>query len=532
MGKAPHPRARANSPGGIRAVVLLAVTAAACLLFAAPALAAFTHPTTTNVKDCFQSFCHGGSPPMAQFSEWAASSPYKIGALRGHNVTMAQTLLDKAHNHDEGFVENCTSCHSPFSFENLDATTATLSEFVKPLNQVGPWSLVQPYRSAVATSTPITGFYFPADHPTPTSKAGWEGISCRVCHDTATLVTQTNGDQLPKLRFFDASSYAYVDVASATELCQKCHQAASDDDRTAPAESVHAGIPCTTCHMTKADGTTITHTLNAGKAGDPLASTACNQCHATAMPVGHPDVTTLTTSFTDPAKFAADPLNPFNPADRKNVHLLTCDACHQPSPTGTFAFVFGTGVSSVDVDASLSPMTSQFAPKGFDDPVHVIVWRRDNAAPANTTFTVLPQPITPGLPLTVTGIAQNTQLYFTQATAAAGAFPGLGRGVLKIVMVKANITIAVSKARVHLGASVVISGKALPLAAGKTVVVQKSRNGKTWKTFKKVAVKAGSKYSVKWTAPAVKGKYFFRCLFVGNKAFAKNVSKAKVVKVF
>jgi Cytochrome c554 and c-prime len=539
MGKPPHPRARAGTRAGSRALLAAAVTIGALLVLAAPALGIanahpYTYPTATaaqtaagDVKQCFT--CHA-----AQFNEWANSSPYALGALRGHNVTMAQTLLDPAHNGEEGFAENCTTCHSPYAFNNLDGTASTLGEFVTPLNQVGPWSLVEPYKTAVKSSQPIAGFYFPSDHPSPTTKAGWEGISCRVCHDVNTPQTSGPFAGLPSLRFFDATTYTYVDVASATDLCQQCHQPgpASDDSRTAPAESVHSGIACTSCHMTDASGAII-HTLNAGQKGDALNQTACGQagCHKTPMPAGHPDVTKLTTSFTNMAKYQADPVNLVGSANaRLNIHFITCDACHAPTVTGTFTMPGAAG--TIAGTATSSIRTAQFFPKGFDG-ANPVVWSLPLGADPSTltNWTLVATGTAPAFPFSISNVAAGTTLYFTQAVNGP-TFPGLGRGVAKVVKQASIVTIKTSKARVHPRTKVTISGVVTPNVAGKKVVVQISRNKKTWKTFKTLTVLAASNYTVKWTAPTVKGKYFFRTKFAGTPAIAAGTSKVKLVTVF
>jgi hypothetical protein len=441
----------------------------------------------------------------------------------------------------------CVQCHSPYSAKHQDQVAWTvIGELVTPTDMVGKpkgvWSLMPPYKAAVGTSTPVAGFYFPAQHAADTTHAAWEGISCRVCHDVNTL--DVNG--LPTLRFwhglppFDVGvtpTYAYEDVASKTALCQKCHQPASDDDRTAPAESVHAGIACVTCHMTGPDGKTITHSLSAGKLGAALGTTACNQCHATAVPAGHPDVTTLETSFKSAAnlaKYGADPSNLlFNGASRRNIHFITCDSCHAPTATATTAtsFVYNGTPRSANFNVATSAMSGQFFPASADDPANVFVWSKANAA-AGSAYTVAAQPVPGTGTYTASGITQNTNVYFTQATAAGGTFPGLGRGKLVTVLIKAKVTLAVSKAKVHPRTAVTISGSVAPNKAGKRLVIQKSRNGRTWTTWKTVTLTTASKFSARWVAPTLKGKYFFRAKWAGDKAIAANTSPAKVVTVF
>lgn len=239
--------------------------------------------------------------------------------------------------------------------------------------------------------------------------------------------------QTPTLRFFSGlppfatgvtPSYKYVQVKDATALCESCHQAATDDSRTAPVESVHAGIACTTCHMAGPDGTTITHSLSAGQLGAALATTACNQCHAApGNPSGHPDVTQLETSFKSAAdleKYGADPSNlTYAAAARRNIHFLTCDSCHPASATATTptVFVYSSPPKQAIFNVGANAKSSQFAPVGADDPSHVFVWRKANAA-AGSAYTAAPQPLGVTGTYTATGITHNTNIYFTQATAA------------------------------------------------------------------------------------------------------------------
>jgi Cytochrome c554 and c-prime len=545
MGNAEGRLRRRFHAGRYGALALVALVLAVGLIAAAPAFAAFVHPPVTDVTQCFT--CH-----PTQFNEWKATAPYpSADGLTSHNVTMAQTLTNSGHNTDEPVTGECVSCHSPFSAKHQDLSAWTaIGELVGPLNQVGlpkgVWTLKAPYKAAVATSTPVAGFYFPAQHSADTTHAAWEGISCRVCHDTSTLRTKPNGDQVPSLRFFAGlptfaagvtPSYAYVDVANTTALCESCHQAATDDSRTAPAESVHAGIPCATCHMTGPDGKTITHSLSAGKLGAALATTACNQCHAApGNPAGHPDVTTLDTSFKSEAnleKYGADPSNLTYSADaRRNLHFLTCDSCHPATANATTptVLVYNGTPQEATFNVGADPKSSQFAPLGADDASHVFVWTKLNAA-AGSAYTAAPQPLGVTGTYTATGITQNTNVYFTQATAAAGAFPGLGRGTLFTVTVKVKATLKASAARVKHGNSVVLTATLAPNKAGKKVLIQKSRNGKSWTTWKTLRLTSTSAAKAVWTAPSAAGKYYFRASYKGDSANAGNTSVASVVIV-
>ena len=535
-----------NAVGRIATLALLALALGVGLIVAAPALATFVHVPVTDVTQCFT--CH-----PTQFNEWKATAPYpSADGLTSHNVTMAQTLTNSGHNTDEPVTGECVSCHSPFSAKHQDLTAWTdIGELVTPIDLVGApkgvWTLKAPYKTAVDTSTPVAGFYFPAQHAADTTHAAWEGISCRVCHDTSTLTVKQNGDQVPSLRFFAGlppfaagvtPSYAYVDVTNTTSLCESCHQAATDDSRTAPAESVHAGIPCATCHMTGPDGTTITHSLSAGKLGAALATTACNQCHAApGNPAGHPDVTQAETSFKSAAdleKYGADPSNLTYSADaRRNIHFLTCDSCHPATANATtpIELVYSGTPQEATFNVGADPKSSQFSPAGFDDPAHVSVWTKPNAA-ADSAYAVAPQPLGITGTYTATGITQNTNVYFTQATAAAGVFPGLGRGTLLTVTVKVKATLKAGSSRVKHGKSVTLTTALAPRKGGKKVVIQKSRNGKSWTTWKTLTLASSSAAKAVWTAPSATGKYYFRALYKGDSAHAGNTSVARIIAVY
>jgi len=301
---------------------------------------------------------------------------------------------------------------------------------------------------------------------------------------------------------------------------------------------VHAGIPCTTCHMTGPDGTTITHSLSAGKLGAALATTACNQCHASpGNPSGHPGVTRLETSFKSAAnleKYGADPSNLTYSADaRRNIHFLTCDSCHPASANATTptVFVYSSTPKKATFNVAANAHSSQFAPARADDASHVFVWTKPNAA-AGSAYAAAPQPLGVTGTYTTTGMTHNTNVYFTQATAAGGAFPGLGRGTLVTVLVKVKATLKASAARVKHGRSIVVTARLAPNKAGKKVIIQKSRKGKPWRTWKTLKLSSRSVAKATWKALSTRGKYRFRVSYKGDRANARNKSKAKIIVVY
>ncbi len=186
-----------------------------------------------------------------------------------HAASPADVLLNQEHNSSELLIDECIQCHAPFQ-----AAKFHVGDFVQPVNQKGPWKLVD------------------------ANVKFWQAIKCETCHDPTSSAPQ-------KLAFFDPTTQAYVAVKNSTELCEKCHQAGTDDSRDLKG-SVHEGLECATCHFVKGSEMSL----------DPHQ--ACAQCHPKVNPK-HPDVTTLDT--TDKS------------ADSKNdIHFLTCATCH---PKGT-----------------------------------------------------------------------------------------------------------------------------------------------------------------------------------------------------
>lgn len=98
----------------------------------------------------------------------------------------------------------------------------------------------------------------------PVSETDWRNIACDVCHPRA-------GDSyLTTIAYWDQANQAYQPVASATELCAKCHEGRHgfeviEEQAASPA---HTGWECTACH------------------GSHGASVTCEDCHDTTQGVG------------------------------------------------------------------------------------------------------------------------------------------------------------------------------------------------------------------------------------------------------
>jgi hypothetical protein len=536
-------------------LMLLAIVFGAALVLAAPALA--LHYTGSNVQACWS--CH-----TAEFSQWQQSRPYTsaaYGALNGHNVNMTQSLTDADHNSGEQLINDCVDCHSPFSARHQDGTTTTqIGELVTPVDltgsPAGSWSLVAPYLGNLS-SFPI-GFYLPAAHPSDTAHAAWEGISCRVCHDASSPDPSTG---YPSLAFFNPgpavsaslAPYAYTAVpklangqADVTWLCNQCHQPNSDDTRQPLAASVHAGLSCIDCHgqVSKPAGEAFNHNLDAGQSGAPIAQTSCARCHSgqNAVNSGHPDVTKLATSLLDHGAYGADPAGDLQVSAAKwhNIHYITCDTCHQATLTAKrYTVLYG---SSLTIQGKRS---AKHLPTTADNGA-VKLWTipvMGDSGPAGGRLVRSTLSGTPGTAFALTGYRPraNTQLFVTQAlpltpdtatSVITVPFPGLGRGVTVNVVVKVRATLKASASRVMRGKSLTLTAALAPSKAGKSVLVQRSRNGRNWSTLRSLTLGATSAAKLRWKAPSAKGKYYFRVLYKGDAVNAGNHSAAKTVVVY
>jgi hypothetical protein len=186
-----------------------------------------------------------------------------------HAADAAAVLTNEKHNTEELLTDECITCHAPFQ-----AAKFKIGDFVQPIDQKGPWKVVDQNVKA------------------------WEAIKCETCHNPTSKEPK-------KLAFYDPAKQAYVAVNHSTELCEKCHQPGTDDSRDLKG-SVHEGMQCATCHFQKGTEMSL----------DPKQS--CKQCHPSVNPK-HPDVTQLETTFKSP--------------DSKNdIHFVSCSTCH---PKGT-----------------------------------------------------------------------------------------------------------------------------------------------------------------------------------------------------
>lgn len=186
-----------------------------------------------------------------------------------HAASPADVLTNEEHDKAELLIDECIQCHAPFQ-----AATFHVGDFVQPVDQKGPWHVVDKNVSA------------------------WQAIKCETCHDPTSAASKM-------LAFYNPTTKAYEPVQNMTALCEKCHQPGTDDSRNLKG-SVHEGLQCATCHFQKGTEMSL----------DPKQS--CQQCHPKVNP-NHPDVTTLETTY----------LKPDSP---NNIHFVSCKSCH---PNGT-----------------------------------------------------------------------------------------------------------------------------------------------------------------------------------------------------
>jgi hypothetical protein len=204
---------------------------------------------------------------------------------------------------DDGINSTCARCHAPFNFiptmEDMPESCATCK--------------------------------FEVDPPPPfTSEAEWIDVECKVCH-------KFKGSKMePGIAWLEiAPIEEYADVASVTDLCDKCHIA---EEVAGHASAVvigdHAGYMCTDCHDAHDTSATCStsgcheNTLEAdvpGHDGDHTMVT-CVTCHdGGGMEIGI--LEGGSTWFT----FQLDGEGNLVPTASHNIVLAApCERCHFP----------------------------------------------------------------------------------------------------------------------------------------------------------------------------------------------------------
>ena len=94
-----------------------------------------------------------------------------------------------------------------------------------------------------------------------------------------------------------------------------------------------------------------------------------------------------------------------------------------------------------------------------------------------------------------------------------------------------SLTLTLSKTSVAPGGRVRLSGT---LAAGRSdqkITIKKSRNGTTWRVWKRVSLTSSLTYSATWTAPSTKGAYYFKARYPGDNKYKPCTSPRRRVVV-
>jgi hypothetical protein len=222
----------------------------------------------------------------------------------GHSVPYSPIFLSKDHNTKTPLADDCLRCHGMFA-------DGTIADIVGPIDNKGPWSLVNPRFAARPTIVCLTCHAIhskgaPAtlpDYSEPkkisygrvmrTTSLGFYDRSERRSFAVADL-------PLPRIRTGDRTVTMSPDRRQA--VCYQCHApeatriAGTGDDRTAL--GVHEGIGCLGCHDA--------HGLDARQ--------SCANCHPQLSNCGL-DVATMDTTFK-------------SPESRHNIHTVACADCH------------------------------------------------------------------------------------------------------------------------------------------------------------------------------------------------------------
>jgi hypothetical protein len=208
---------------------------------------------------------------------------------------------------DDGTNAECVVCHAP-------------TEFLPSMDDIPPSCYSAP------------GCHFEVEEmPELTIEAEWQSIQCKTCH-----AVDRDGTIQPEYAWLEVAAIdQYADVASTTELCEKCHT-----DYAAPGHAaitlggVHEDNVCTDCH--EAHNPTVScSTGGCHESADTFEghdddhpNVACVACHdAGEMEVGPVDGddntwTTFTTITVD------EEANTFPHPSHHIQQEVNCDRCH------------------------------------------------------------------------------------------------------------------------------------------------------------------------------------------------------------
>lgn len=138
------------------------------------------------------------------------------------------------------------------------------------------------------------------------------------------------------------------------------------------------------------------------------------------------------------------------------------------------------------------------------------------------------------LPAVLVAVVAAAVLAFAAWTAKpAGSHPSEGQPCSRChtQTLTTSLTLTLSKTSVATGGRVRLSGA---LAAGRSdqkITIKKSRNGTTWKVWKRVSLTSSLTYSATWTAPSTKGAYYFKARYPGDNKYKPCVSPRRKVTV-
>ena len=230
--------------------------------------------------------CH-----QQQFAEWKAGP---------HSATYARIFTNSEHNHKRKLMDDCLRCHG-MHFE------ADIKSLVTPVNQKGPWQLVDKGMAELPTMPCMTchSIHHAGDPVMkPTERAGTKQATMRPSlglYDRRSRMN-VNAAMLPVPTVLDGARPVKASPDARQGLCYQCHAPlasraiSSGDDRTPM--GVHEGLSCMACHQ--------------GHQQNTRAS--CVTCHPRLSNCGL-DVEKMDTSFHD-AK------------SRHNIHSVKCIDCH------------------------------------------------------------------------------------------------------------------------------------------------------------------------------------------------------------
>lgn len=88
-----------------------------------------------------------------------------------------------------------------------------------------------------------------------------------------------------------------------------------------------------------------------------------------------------------------------------------------------------------------------------------------------------------------------------------------------------------TKTKAPRGAKITLTGKVRPGYTGLKATFQTPRTRKAWRSWKTATITASKTVSARWTAPKVKGKYYFRLRYLGDNRARGAVSPVKVITV-